>query len=1104
MTAVKFTNEEDLKVVLKILPDELKASENKVKFILSDYVPSSKDKDLFTIFQELIDRRIISPSKVDLLCELLKLVGREDLLARLPEAGNLKLISQYRRMLVDVGNHLEKHDCENISFVYINTHSVCTPWSLLLCMERKCVFEDRKQTLTSFETFLRNTGCNRAATFVKKYLGDDPEIIDSAVKTLSDRYCKFCKVVKPLPWDSRGGCMELKDIFINLNIVYEHEDYRADFSFPEYDMMFDPTRSENDNHYRVLIRGRAGTGKTTILQRMSLDWGESVHNNLSSKEDNSKSNVKYLKKFKLLFLLEIRKFKFGQSLFDAVHKQLLHGFSESDISVIEKYIKSDPSQAVFMLDGYDELTQNVGDYKCESKLLDVLRCDTFPKCHMVVTTRPHRSKDFKKIHMLYKHFELTGFTKENVEEFVKRYFTKHPESGEGLMKYIKDVNFVEGIAEIPIMTAIMCFLWKKRSANKSKSTDLPKTPSRLYQQLFDFLTHNYKHKTDGKDDTLCPKQVLCDVGKIGLRGLEVDTGGLIFSLKDKDDPQKIAIKGACEIGIMHTLREEEDPDDPFMMTEEVQFFHKSAQEKCAAIYLASLLEKDPTQFLKHLDMVKSVRKALDMHLLLKFTCAESYKAANLVLKKLGDIYKQYPQVTWETFYKGDLKIEEIKEMQQFLELCIGCYFEAEKYASKLACDMTTVFPEGRIRFTGISNYTAMSLAYLLKNTGFIRHLELLYLGVEDNTQIRALMDKIPSCRRSYTEKVTEISSSEGEKVKFVESFKQCIPEQSFLRKIPVEQMYGIYPMYETLTKWQAKEINLGIVFDGMTESVKSVTISGMQMKGPQFSAFVNMLNRLKTLDSLCLNSNDLQPKDLEDISVCVGEMSNLKVLTLSGNHVSEGFPSLIKHLEAGKLKMMEELWIENCELSADTLCDTIETFSNTPHMRVLDIRLNKIDNSVMKKLAENLHYLPRLEILNMTTNNVESEGYNPFFVALKQMKSLKRLHIADSTFPGPLLFYIATVMPYLLNLEYLHASGKNVENIKAIENGMFNGFIGNLSKLKELKELNLVIIRFKKEDFLALLKVCEEMPNLADLRLSFDLVPNGIDLNGLPKIINLC
>ncbi|XP_033123104.1 NLR family CARD domain-containing protein 4-like [Anneissia japonica] len=1105
-------NEHEIRdLIFKLNKNYFVKDEEKLRFILSDISPPNSNEGILDIFAKLIDKEDITVNKLDLLYELLNLLDQRDLRKILPTQSPcspkaINLISPYKQMLVDVGNKLEDDDCHRLASVY-HSEGFNKPWKLFMHLEKRSFLKNERPDLNVFMKSLEEVGCNNAAslvkTFLKGHVGYSP-IIDHAAKTLSDRYCRFCNVMQSLPWDTSKGIRKLKDIFINLNIIFEKENYGAEFPFPEFHKMFDPAESVGDNQYRILIRGIAGTGKTTILQRLSLDWGESLQKKLNGQPEESDNILDFIKDFKLLFLLEIRKINLNQSLFSAVHSQLLHGFSKKDMKAVEAFVKNEPSKVVFMLDGYDELIkENVNDDRCQSKLFDILRCNDLPSCHVVVTTRPHRVKDFKRIHRFYKHFELKGFTRENVKQYVDRYFSNCPESGDKLMKYIRDLNFVEGIAEIPIMTAIMCYLWEFENY---KSSVLPRTPSKLYSQLFQFLEKKYEERDQMRikkpRNNLNLQKVKSKIGEIGLCSLETN-GDLIFRKHKLDKLQQKAIEDACVIGIMHSLNgDKERSDNPFEPTEEVQFFHKSAQEKCAAIYLASLLEKkkSSTKFMNHLTKVSSVRNALDMHLMLKFTCAESNEAAKLVLERLGNIYNQYPQETWEGFNKGDLPIEEIKEMQQFLELCIGCNFEADKEGI-LFEQMTTFFPEGRIRFTGISNYTAMSLAFFLKYTNSINHIELLRLGVDDNTQVRALMDKIPSSRHFYTKSMTDISPENEE---FANTFKAKIPKGSFLSQIPVKQMYGIYPLYKTLKEWQAEEIHLGIVFDGMNANMKSLTISGIQIKGTDFDSFVNLLHRVKTLESLCLNSNNFGPGDLEIFSKCIGGMTKLKILTLSGNNVSDGFVSVLDHLKARRLLEIEEIWVEKCNLSSKTLCATIDAFDNTPNLRVLDIRLNEITNDVFKALAPKMGKLPQLENLNMTSNNVDSNGYEPFFEEIKQMNKMKRLHLADSTFSGTLLYHIATVIPELPNLEYLHVSGKNVKEIKEIPNQIFRHFIDNLPKLKALKELNLVIIKLRKEDFQDLITVCKDLQKITDVRISFDLVPNGIDKNDLPKFIKLC
>jgi hypothetical protein len=157
-----------------------------------------------------------------------------------------------------------------------------------------------------------------------------------------------------------------------------------------------------DKTKKVLILGRAGIGKSTFCQYVTYRWAKG---DLWSQ-------------YELVILIRLRKltdsrYLFGEnySLVDLVKKEY---FSFDDLSDgAKQHFKQqcDTGKVLWILDGYDEFVQNIPE-----KLRDTFNY-VLETQHHILTSRPYAialSYDVK--------MEITGFTNDNIEQYVEHFF----------------------------------------------------------------------------------------------------------------------------------------------------------------------------------------------------------------------------------------------------------------------------------------------------------------------------------------------------------------------------------------------------------------------------------------------------------------------------------------------------------------------------------------------------------------------------------------------------------------------------------------------------------------------------------------------------------
>ncbi|XP_041479599.1 uncharacterized protein LOC121427323 [Lytechinus variegatus] len=448
---------------------------------------------------------------------------------------------------------------------------------------------------------------------------------------LIDHYRKTCKIALK-PWD-KTNYAGYDDLHTRISLLVSERGQRGGDEVKKVTLpgsINDIFKTEVDGSLpnRILMIGGAGIGKTTSLAKLAYDWAHGA-------EDSP------LKDVPLVFALKFRRSGKHTSLGEAIVKQLLGKIDGVTPQEIEKFIDENEEDCVILLDGYDEYNGSITSDGPKSSLEELLLYQRFRKCRVLISCRPHRQEDFDidELPFVYAKVEIEGFSEEDYDNYIDRFFDSKVADATGLKNYLKEQVSIGSLINIPFFCMAFCVLWKGQFLQDTKSH------TALFNSLLKYLLEHARSKSCVGFESLVAKpkkgflkSVVSQVGRVALNSLLSDSRKLLFEQDDFEDCLH-ELDIAVEIGLVSkqaVIEESSDWDES--ETVFVEFYHKLAQEHCAGVYLSTL---DQDKLLGILKCITTESRVLDLENVLKFAAGSSDKVCLTILKR-------FETISWST------------------------------------------------------------------------------------------------------------------------------------------------------------------------------------------------------------------------------------------------------------------------------------------------------------------------------------------------------------------------------------------------------------------------------------------------------------------------
>ena len=342
----------------------------------------------------------------------------------------------------------------------------------------------------------------------------------------------------------------------------------------------------------LLVEGRPGSGKTTLMHKVTRDWA-------------MKRNI--LRDSEVVIFVPLRLFaaKSDITLSD-MFENYFHNCVRRN-AILEEIEKSSGKGLCLIIDGLDEYE---GRNRKGNVLYKLLHKTLLPHSMIIVASRPIGTANLRR--KCTKRIEVLGFSNDQIFDYIKKYKFEEDSTSTAvqLEAYVTSHRNVLRMCYLPVHVSMVCFLYSQMGGN------IPHTETKIYE-YFTLLTisRSVKRSSDGEYNINARTIKELD-GNV--RATFWNICKLAFSMtkssKQVVHQSEVSVslsKSACDALGLVTI---DSSAKLFNMEDFYTFLHLTFQEYLTAIYIAELT---PDEQLQHIEMYKESSNFL---LVWKFYC----------------------------------------------------------------------------------------------------------------------------------------------------------------------------------------------------------------------------------------------------------------------------------------------------------------------------------------------------------------------------------------------------------------------------------------------------------------------------------------------------
>lgn len=284
--------------------------------------------------------------------------------------------------------------------------------------------------------------------------------LEDIKQSLETQYSSELAWVTPLPWIP--------------DLVFEPEEFYVDIAFEELsrggklskkesmkmEELLVPDKGNERSPKRILIRGEAGMGKTTLCMKMAYDWAVGKTGNLASG-------------FQLLIMYRLRDLLERESPEKGL-VQFCHYNStrEREETFTVSALQRNAANVLLVLDGYDEL---LGEHRASLQGILRAKLDSFQSVFrnstIIVTSRSTEDEHF--LRLFQRHVRIVGLSEFGRKQIVMNMFPYDEDRSALIITNLEKYTLSFTAKVTPFILYLICYLYQNQDVKELK------TPSKV-------------------------------------------------------------------------------------------------------------------------------------------------------------------------------------------------------------------------------------------------------------------------------------------------------------------------------------------------------------------------------------------------------------------------------------------------------------------------------------------------------------------------------------------------------------------------------------------------------------------------------------------------
>ena len=760
----------------------------------------------------------------------------------------------------------------------------------------------------------------------------------------------------------------------------------------EYKEVFDEYNSKE----LILLEGRPGSGKTTLVRKVIKDWAEG----------------EVLAKAKYLFFVTLR--LLNSEGRDETLSDLLELFYSDDeeLKTMTDCIKRNDGEGVcFVIDGLDEYQpQN----KKKSVIYKLLDKTSLPRAMIIVSSRPSATPTLKK-DVITKRIEVFGFSEKQIFEYIDNFqFGSSP--ARKLKEYLTSNPNILDMCYLPVHAAMICFLFRY-----DQGCTLC-TQTKIYEQFTRLIIH--RHLTRRNADTELPS--LKELHGIPKKYFD-DLCHLAFNMTT-DSKQVISHH---ELGFQMSLCAGSHGDDEYSLGlvtvyhtihltgrhQNYAFLHLTFQEFLAAYHIANL---DTSQ---QMEIIEQYSESKHMRTVWTFYCGLiNFQSGLMRFKKLIKTYRndllpihygyesQQPDVCDEVVKQlnGSLKFYTLLTPTDVLAIgyviattsqpvtklsLYSLYDDTLKILLAQQSEKTIHNLKDLNLSSPIYGKQLLMLINILKSATNLENIELgtMDFGPDEAEGLVGQLKQLsslgslhlhPTAAPNSIHVLVKALSSLSNEPEITLSFEDVDTEGALALGSALQLHTSTH-----LCELYLSDSNIGPEgVTGLANGLRCLTalshlhLENNEIRCDGFNSLWNGLQYLNSLNWLFLSHNNIVDDDIKFLANSLQHLTRLHYLTLSHMNYGSGWSCLV---ELQHLTSIRKLDLSHNDINSDGAASLARALQYLTILEDLSISHNNIGPAGMTALSKGLLYLTELRWLDLSHNDIDLEGAKAVITSLK-------------------------------------------------------------------------------------------------------------------------